>query len=70
MWKIHAGGLPIFSGAEADCRRLYLGYNEWQVWQGAAAAAPLQAQIGSHPATWTLPIELVDSGGIVKAKTP
>ena len=33
MWKIHAGGLPIFSGAEADCRRLYLGYNEWQVWQ-------------------------------------
>lgn len=69
MWKIYAGGLPIFSGTEAECRRIYLGYNEWQVWQGSASAAPLQAAVGSHPATWSLPVDLVDDLGNPKART-
>jgi len=40
-----------------------LGYKEWRVWQGEASATPLKAEVGSHPATWTLPVDLIDSSG-------
>ena len=39
MWKIYAGGLPIHSGTEAECRSVYLGYNEWLAWDKGEAAA-------------------------------
>lgn len=63
MWKIITAGNPIFTGTEADCRKIFLGYSEWSVWRGAASAALLQAELGAHPATWALPVELVDAAG-------
>lgn len=70
MWKIYAGGLQIHSGTESECCGVYLGYNEWRAWnKGEGAAASLRAIVGSHPATWSLPVELVDPAGNPKART-
>jgi hypothetical protein len=68
MWKIHAGGLQIYSDTEAACRNVYQGYKEWRVWQGSASASQLNATVGSHPVTWTLPVELVDPAGNPKER--